>query len=80
MDAVREGHSEIAQMLRDAGGSEVSASGQPASQHKVRSRRPPPAAHMFARFLMRSLQGATSVSIAGYGSVDLASELRKRKL
>jgi ankyrin repeat protein len=77
MDAIREGHSEISQMLRDAGASDTIVSGAP--QQKVSLRkllicRPGSSDHPVT-------QGATSVGIAGYGSVDAASsELRKRKL
>jgi hypothetical protein len=80
MDAIREGHSEISQMLRDAGASDTIVSGAP--QQKVSLRNPlicRPGSICSSDHPVS--QGATSVGIAGYGSVDAASsDLRKRKL
>ena len=81
-DAIREGHSEIAEMLRNAGARESVVAGESVPQQKVH---PSPAgvrsllSFIFSRV---SAQGATLVTMSGadYGSVDLtSSQLRKRK-
>ena len=85
MDAAREGHADIASMLREAGASDATLAAEAAPVHKVQC-------HITARWLrLKSLahtpscpqpvQGAVSVRVAGadYGSVDSTSQLRNRR-
>ena len=90
MDAAREGHADIASMLREAGASDAVSAAEAAPLHKVTN-------YITARWFQPSpwrtpllpytpththvLQGAVSVRVAGadYGSVDSTSQLRNRR-